>query len=44
MLTKYIEHEIQQQYSFIENALTLSLEEHLKLFYFPIMTENITIT
>jgi len=44
MLTKYIEHDIHQQYSFIGNALTLSLEDHFKLFNFPIMIENITFT
>jgi len=44
MLSKIIVHEIHQQYSFIGNALSLSFEDHLKLFNNPILTEIITFT
>ena len=42
MLTKSIEQDIYQQYSFIGNALTLSLEDHNKMLNIPTFSENIT--
>ena len=42
MLIKSIEYDISQQYSFIGNALTLSIEEHLEEFKLPDKTETIT--
>jgi len=44
MLTKSIEQEIHHQYSFIGNALSVNVEDHLKLLKIPTMTENITFT
>jgi len=44
MLIKSIEHDIHQQYSFIRNALTVQVEDHLNLFKIPTMTESITFT
>ena len=42
MLIKSIEHGIHEQYLFIENALTLEIEDHLKLFNLPNLVENIS--